>query len=180
MTADPSASPTSSAESSDPPPGEPLVDEPFVHASRPPNTGESKLVTLYYERYAGQSARMDELGRQMITVEMAVPGLYASILALLRGDQAVLPGGPWAVPWLYVTFGGWGLALLLTFLALFPRDYTVDTDILRADPAATDGVLGIEDYFRRPAVYKWWLLGAAMVAFGVGIVGAVVVVFGPT
>ena len=147
----------------------PDSDEPLVYASRPPTSGESKLVEKYFESYAAQNKLMDELARQMITIELAVPGVYASILALLRGDKSTLPAGPWLI----VAFGGWALAALLTFIALFPRDYKVDTRILRADPAATDGVLGVEDYFRRPARYKWQLLAAAAVAFWVGVAGAV-------
>ena len=147
----------------------PAPPEPLAYRSRPPTAGESKLTELYYERFADQNRQMDELARQMITIELAVPGLYASILALLRGQDATLPPGPW----LLVAFGGWALALLLTFLALFPRRYKVDTSILRADPAAADGVLGIEEYFHRPAAAKWQLLAAAAVAFWVGLLAAI-------
>jgi hypothetical protein len=159
------------------PPFEPLPTgdrtEPSIYAARPPSTGETKLEALYYERYADQNRQMDELAKQMITVELAVPGVYASILALLRGQAATLPAGAW----LAVAFGGWALALLLTFLALFPRDYRVDPTIMRADPAADDGVLGIEEYFRRPARYKWRLLAGAAVAFWVGLAAAIGVLF---
>lgn len=157
----------------------PPADEPpdaaadsFVYASAPPTAGESLLREKFYERYADQSRLMDELARQMLTVELAVPGLYASVLALLRGDKATLPAGPWLI----VAFGGWALALLLTFLAVFPRNYAVDPNVLEADPAA-GGPLGIMDYFRRPATYKWWLLAAAAAAFWVGIAGGVWALF---
>ena len=157
-----------------PPPDEPpdAAADSFVYASRPPTAGESLLREKFYERYADQSRLMDELARQMITVELAVPGLYASVLALLRGDKATLPAGPL----LWLAFGGWGLALLLTFLAVFPRNYPVDTTLLEADPAA-GGPLGIVDYFRRPARYKWRLLAAAAAAFWVGLAAGVWVLF---
>lgn len=152
---------------------------PLVYAARPPTSGERALIDKFYEHLAGQSAQMDALARQMITVELAVPGLYATVLALLRGDKATLPGGPL----LLLTFGGWGLALLFTFLALFPRRYRVDTSVLRSDPAAAvnpaanDAPLGIEDFFSRAATTKYRLLAAAALAFWVGIVAAIVVLF---
>ncbi len=154
-----------------PPPSEP-VEPSTVYASQPPTTGESKLVEKFHERLADQSKQMDELARQMITIELGVPGLYASVLALLRGDKATLPAGPL----LWLAFGGWGLALLLTFLAVFPRSYPVDMTLLEADPAA-GGPLGIVDYFRRPARYKWRLLAAAAAAFWIGLAAGVWVLF---
>ncbi len=144
-----------------------------VYDSRPPTPGERVLIDRFYEQWADQSKLMDELGRQMITVELAVPGLYASILALLRGQEATLPGG-WA---LAVAFGGWFVALALTFAAVFPRRYRVDPLLLRADPAAGEP-LGLEEFFHRPARAKYTLLAAAAVAFAVGVAGAVVLLFG--
>lgn len=156
-----------------PPPSEP-AEPSTVYASRPPTTGESKLVEKFHERLADQSKQMDELARQMITIELAVPGLYAAILALIHGDKATLPAG-WPTA---LAFGCWFAALLLTFVALFPRDYRVNTSILRADPAAAEsGVMGVEDFFRRAAEYKKrWLLMAAL-AFWAGIAAAVLVLF---
>jgi len=140
-----------------------------VYPSAPPNAGESLLREKFYERYADQSRLMDELARQMLTVELAVPGLYAAILALVHGDKATLPAG-WPTA---IAFGCWFAALLLTFVALFPRDYRVDTSILRAEPAA----MGLEDFFRHAAEYKKrWLLAAALV-FWAGIAAAVLVLF---
>lgn len=144
-------------------------DEPEVFASRPPTSGERALVEKFHERLAGQSKLMDELAKQMITVEMAVPGAYAAVLALLRGQEATLPAGPL----LPVAFGGWLVALALTFGALFPRDYTVDASVLRADPDKEGGPLGVEDFFRKSAVYKRRLLAAAAVAFWIGVAAAV-------
>ncbi|WP_295457393.1 hypothetical protein [uncultured Thiodictyon sp.] len=35
-----------------------------------------------------QSTRLDELARQLITVELAVPGLYVTVLRLVAGEKA--------------------------------------------------------------------------------------------
>lgn len=147
----------------------PDSDEPIVFASRPPTPGERALIEKFHERLADQSTLMDELARQMVTVELAVPGLFAAVLALLRGQDATLPAGPLVV----VTFGCWLLALVLTFVALFPRNYRVDPTVLRRDPAAAGDTLGVEDFFRKSAEYKRRLLVAAAVVFWLGIAAAV-------
>ena len=150
------------------------TDEPPVLSSRPPTAGQRALLEKFHERLAGQSAQMDELARQMVTVELAVPGIFAAALALLRGKDATLAAGPL----LYVTFVCWLAALLLTFAALFPRDYRVDPTILRRDPAAKDDTRGVEDFFRRSAEYRRWLRVAAAAVFWVGIAAAVAMLFG--
>lgn len=155
------------------PDDEPLVDDQQVILGQPYDPGEHILVERFFERLADQSKQMDELARQMIAVELAVPGLYASILALLRGQNATLPGGPLLV----LTFGGWFIALAVTFVALFPRRYRVDPTILRNDPAAGSETLGLEDFFRRSAAYKRGLLAVAALIFWAGIVAAVWLLF---
>lgn len=152
---------------------EPAEEPPVIYSSRPPDEGEELLIKAYYERFTGQSKLMDDLAKQMITVELAVPGLYATALALLRGKDATLAlGRP-----IYVAFGGWALALLLTLAAVFPRHYKVDPSILRADPNTPDSgdpdnPIGIMDYFERPARRKWELMAMAAVAFWAGLIAA--------
>lgn len=144
-----------------------------AYASRPPDAVESTLRQKFAERYAAQSEQMDALARQMVTIELAVPGLYAAILALVYGDKATVPPGVL----LFLTFGLWALALALTFAALFPRNYRVDPGIQRADPTAGGDVLGVEDFFRESAAYKRNLLAAAAVVFWAGIIAALFLLF---
>ena len=153
-----------------PDPGPPPAADPspIVYASRPVAPGERVLAERFFERLADQSKQMDDLARQMITVELAVPGLYASILALLRGQDATLPAG-WPVA---VTFACWLAALAVTFLALFPRPYRVDPTVLRRDSAATDGPLGLEEFFALSAQRKRALLVIAAALFWLGIAAA--------
>jgi hypothetical protein len=171
---------TGSSPPGDRPPTEPTAEPPFdpaepplVYTARPPTAGERVLAEKFFERLADQSRQMDELAGRMITVELAVPGLYASILALLHGQEATLPAG-WP---LAITFGCWLAALALTFLALFPRRYRVDPTILRADPAGAGEPLGLEDFYARSASAKRWLLLAAALVFWLGIAVAVWLLF---
>jgi hypothetical protein len=149
-------------------------DSPVIIAGQPYDPGEHVLAERFFERMADQSQQMDELARQMIAVELAVPGLYASILALTRGQSATLPAGPL----LWLTFGCWFIALAVTFVAFFPRKYRVDPTILRGDPDGDSETLGLEDFFNRSAAYKRRLLAVAALIFWAGIAAAVGLLFG--
>jgi hypothetical protein len=51
---------------------------------------------------------LDELARQLITLELAVPGLYATALWLVAAEKATVA----ASPGLYAALACWGLALV--------------------------------------------------------------------
>lgn len=145
----------------------------IVYDSMPLSPGDVLLRQKFYERYAAQAEQMDALARQMITVELAVPGLFATILALLAGDKATVPVSGWII----AAFLAWLASGILTFVALFPRTYRVDTDMLQMDPEDEGDVLGIEDFFRRSASYKYRLLLASAILFWLGIIFALILLF---
>lgn len=148
-----------------------MNDQPI--ATRPPNSSEKLLRDKFMERYAAQSDRLDKLGQQLITLELAIPGLYATVLKLTQGDKVTVP----ADGWLYFTFACWFIALLLTLVSLIPRSWRVDAAILQRDPVQPDGPLGLEDFFYQSAQYKRRLLIPAILIFWLGIFGAALVLF---
>jgi len=115
------------------------------------------------EDIAGQSARMDELARQIIALELAIPGIFATALKLVAGDKGTIAAGIW----LYLTFACWALALALALISLVPRRYPVDMGRLFADEG--DGALSIEGYFHRSALHKRRLLLPSCGLFFAGI-----------
>ena len=141
--------------------------------TRPLNSGETLLQEKFAESIAGQSDLMDKLGQQLITLELAIPGLYATVLKLTQGDKAIAT----VDGWLYFTFGCWFLALALTLISLIPRNWQVDPTILKPDPTGKTKVLGVEAFFHKSALYKRRLLIPACLIFWAGIVGAVLVIF---
>ncbi|MFZ1756787.1 MAG: hypothetical protein WAU10_23760 [Caldilineaceae bacterium] len=148
-----------------------MTEQPI--ATRPPSSSDKLLRDKFMERYVAQSDLLDKLAQQLITIELAVPGLYATVLKLTQGDKATVP----ADNWLYFTFACWFLALLLTLVSLVPRNWRVDTKIVQRDPAQPDGPLGLEDFFHQSAQYKRRLLIPAIIFFWLGILGAVFVLF---
>jgi hypothetical protein len=133
--------------------------------TRPPDTYEEKIKEKYAESFANQSDLMDKLAQQLLALELAIPGLYATVLKLISGDKATVPVNNM----LYVTFGLWVVALGLTLMALMPREWKVNPEIMLQDPKSTTGELGIKDFFAKSARYKRNLLIVATILFFFGI-----------
>jgi hypothetical protein len=133
--------------------------------TRPPDSYEEKIKEKYAESFANQGDLMDKLAQQLLALELAIPGLYATVLKLISGDKATLPVNNM----LYVTFGLWVVALGLTLMALVPRAWKVNPEIMLQDPKSTTGELGIKDFFAKSARYKRNLLIVATILFFFGI-----------
>lgn len=136
---------------------------PTIPLSRQDELLRDRLI----EDVAAQSTRMDELARQLITLELAVPGLYATALRLVAGEKATVAAGPG----LYAALACWGIALVLALASLLPRRYTVDPNRLVGDDRA--GPLSIMGYFDLSARFKRWLLIPSSALFYVGICAAI-------
>ncbi|MCB8953744.1 MAG: hypothetical protein H6650_17190 [Ardenticatenales bacterium] len=148
-----------------------MDDQPII--TRPLNSSEKILRDKFYERYAAQSELMDKLGQQLVTLELAIPGLYATVLKLTQGEKAVVT----VDKWLYITFGCWFLALLLTLISLIPRNWRVDPKVFKGDPVKQDEPLGLEAFFHKSAQYKRRLLIASITFFTVGTLSSVFLLF---
>lgn len=142
-----------------------MSEENGVYDTTPPDENDNLLREKFYEDIAAQSERVDNLSAHLLSIELAIPGLYAGILKLISGDKAVL--GNTAV--VQITFLLWGLAVAATLVSLTPRKWNVDTDILIQDPKRMDEGLGIEDYFNKSARWKllWAILSSALFFAGV-------------
>lgn len=148
-----------------------MDDQPIP--TRPLSSSDKLLRDKFYERYAAQSDLMDKLGQQLITLELAIPGLYAAVLKLTHGDQATAaPGAA-----LYLTFGCWFTALLLALASLVPREWRVDPTIFKGDPAQPQNPMGLEAFFYKSAQYKRRFLIPSILLFAVGTISAALFLF---
>ncbi len=143
-----------------------MNDKPIP--TRPPSGTEKLLKEKFAESIAGQCEHMDKLGRQLITLELAIPGLYATVLKLTSGSKATLSTSPG----LYIAFACWFIALLFTLISLIPRSWKVDPSIMKQDSSKQVAYLGIEDFFHKTAQHKRRLLIVARLVFFVGVVSA--------
>ena len=124
---------------------------------------EKKLEEKFTEEIINQSSLMDSIGKQLITLELAIPGVYATALKLTADRDATLHGGIF----LSLTFLLWFIALAFTFLAIFPKEYKVDTK--RLDK--------IEDFFRQSAKYKRKMLMISAFIFFAGVTTSIFTIF---
>lgn len=126
---------------------------------------EKLLRQKFYENIAAQSDLMDKVSERLLTLELGIPGLFATVLKLTRGEGATLPINAA----LNLAFVFWLFALILTLMALTPKKWTVDDAVLKQDPKKFSEGLGIEDYFEQSALYKRRLAIASSILFFVGI-----------
>ena len=146
---------------------EPIKTEPL-------SRGEQKLIDKFYEDKVRQADRMDELAKQLIVLELAIPGIYATMLRLVSGKNAV-PGNSFLLAAAFIL---WLLALIITFMCLVPKSWKVDTDILkRQAPAAEDQPLSVDEYFLRSAKTKRKFIVWGGFLFFSGIIAAVLSIY---
>ena len=144
-----------------------MSDQPI--STRPLSESEKRMREKFYESLTAQTDLMDKLSERLLTLELAIPGLYAAVLKLTSGGAATAPTNTA----LYLTFGCWLTALILTLIALVPKKWSVDPAILRQDPKKLSERLGIEDFFEQSALYKRRLIVASSVLLFLGICSAV-------
>ena len=140
-----------------------MKDTPFP--TRPPNPGEKLLRDKFYESVVAQDELMGKALSQLLTLELAIPGLYATVLKLIRGDSATVQ----LTPAFYLTYACWLVALGLTLYALIPKNWKVDPTVLVQDPTHYADGIGIEDFFRQSAQYKRRFLIVSSLLFFIGI-----------
>jgi len=134
-------------------------------STRPLSDHEKTMREKFYGSIVAQSELMDKLSGQLLTLELAIPGIYATMLKLVSGDKATVQLNPA----FYLAFLAWFAALALTLIALIPKKWTVDPAILKQDPQKFSEGLGIQDFFEQSANYKRWLVIGSSVLFFAGI-----------
>jgi hypothetical protein len=133
--------------------------------THPLDEHEKLMRKKFYESITAQSELMDKLSGQLLTLELAIPGVYATMLKLVSGDKATIQVNAA----FYLAFIAWFAALALTLIALTPKKWTVDPSILKQDPQKFSEGLGIEDFFLQSARYKRRLVIGSSVLFFVGV-----------
>lgn len=142
--------------------------------TQPPSPTDEVLLKKFDEDFADQANRIADMAKQLITIELAIPGLYATILKLLQGKETFVKLG-WPV---YLIFGFWFLALLLSLAALLPKKYKVDRSVIRRDPIQQlTPPLSLEAYFIISATYKYNWVCASCLCFFAGIITAMFSLF---
>ncbi|CAA6808039.1 MAG: Unknown protein [uncultured Sulfurovum sp.] len=125
------------------------------YTSKPLDSIDKKLQEKFAEDIANQATLMDNMGKQLLTLELAMVGIYATVLKLIAGDGATLDGS-WAIG---ITFLFWFMAVVATVLAIFPEEYEVN----KTKPDE------IEKYFYASARKKGKMLVVSVALFFIGV-----------
>ena len=126
-----------------------------AHPTRPVRHDERLVLERFVDAIVEQSRLMDAVARQLLVVELAVPGLYATMLKLISGKERLALSLA-----VHLAFACWLLALVFSLRAMLPRPYH---NVRRDSPSS------IEEFFDRAARYKRrWLL-ASITTFVTGL-----------
>ncbi|EIJ41797.1 hypothetical protein BegalDRAFT_0889 [Beggiatoa alba B18LD] len=148
---------------------------PPIIQTRPPSETDKYLQQKFVEEIVQQANRLDELAKQLFTLELAVPSVYVTVLQLVQGEKASLGLNAYLIS----AFTLWFLALLLTFFTLFPNNrYKVRRNLIRRETSnnPTEGI-SIEEFFQKSARDKYWELVAGSVCFFLGLACAGLSIF---
>jgi len=144
-----------------------MSDKPIE--TRPLDEGEKILRQKFYESFAAQSDLLDRLSEKLLTLELAIPGVYAAAVKLARGENAAVTVNVA----FYAAFACWLLALIFTLVALAPKYWKVNTKILIQDRQKYQEGLGLEDFFKKSAQFKLRLTTLSSILFFLGVFSAV-------
>ena len=111
-----------------------MTDTPIK--TEPPSPETQFLREQYYAAKTKQSDLMDAWARDLLKLELAIPGIYAAVLKFVEGSSAKAPDSPL----LFGVFGCWGVSLLITVVAIVPRAWKVDVAKVKAIPRIRSGI----------------------------------------
>jgi len=126
-----------------------------IYKSKPLTKIEQKLQEKFAEDIANQATLMDSMGKQLLSLELAMVGIYATVLKLIAGDGTTLTGG-WSIG---ITFLFWFMAVVATVLAIFPEHYQIDSTKMDE----------IKNYFYKSAHKKAKMLIWSLALFFAGV-----------
>ena len=110
------------------------MDDDIVY-SAPPSKSDEELEKGFVTAIIDQPKLLDELAKQLVTLGLAIPGLYATVLKFIGGDDAVVKSS-----WLIIgAFACWFIALALSLFSLRPRKWKVDRSKLCSNKPAAPG-----------------------------------------
>ena len=132
-----------------------MQEDNKTYQSKPLTPIEQKLQEKFAEEVANQATLMDSMGKQLLSLELAMVGIYATVLKLISGESATLETG-WSVG---IAFLFWFMSVVATVLAIFPEEYKVDSSKMDE----------IKAYFHKSARKKAKMLIVSIALFFTGI-----------
>lgn len=122
---------------------------------------DTTIIESFAKDITEQNRLMDDIAKQLISMELAIPALYATVLKLIYGKDATIIDGGYI---LLIGFVFWFLSLVVTFVAIFPQKYTIDKS----------NISEIEGFYTQSAKYKAKYLSLGAILFFMGVLSSVI------
>jgi hypothetical protein len=152
-----------------------MSSNPAIKTRPPSSPNDIALLEKFSNEIVKQSDRLDDLAKQLFTLELAIPGIYATVLKLVSGEKGVFVHSSF----LYITLLLWFMAFATTLVSLFPRKYQVMQDVARRDTPSDSEKLSVEEFYISSAAYKYRALAVASLCFFGGVITAFCVILFP-
>ena len=138
---------------------EPITGEPVAHP------GDEILIDAYQQEIIKQSERFEAIAKDLLQLELAIPGLYVAALQFIKTPQSL------SSTLIVMTFVFWLLALAFTLRALLPKPWSVlDHVVRRTHKLSQTDDLTIEEYFQKSTIFKRKYVIASILAFFTGTI----------
>lgn len=125
-----------------------------------------------------QSNRLSETAKSLLTLQLAVPGIFAAILKMFEGSKATLVQADYFTTTLIIgAFLSWMLALGLTLSVLRPDPYRVNplaTSRKAEGKSEKEQTLGLLELYQQSAVRKFQRV---TISSGLTFLGILLMVF---
>lgn len=138
---------------------EPIEGKPLSHP------GDKLLIEAYQQEIIKQSERFEAIAKDLLQLELAIPGLYVAALQFIKTPESL------STFLIVLTFLFWFLALVLTIVALLPKRWSVlDHTVRRTQVVNKTDDLTIEEYFQESTKFKRKFVIASILAFFTGMI----------
>lgn len=153
-----------------------MSNSPDPLPTRPPSPEGTELVAAFAKERSQQLARFDDLAKELLKVELAVPGLYLSALKL--GKEPSLSQSPWGAALNSLAFVLWACALVAGLWSLFPKKYQVLRDVpFRIEPTQGTEPLSIDEFYAIVTCFKGVCLRWSAAFFLSGTIAAAISIY---
>nr|VFK30117.1 MAG: hypothetical protein BECKMB1821I_GA0114274_101359 [Candidatus Kentron sp. MB]VFK75063.1 MAG: hypothetical protein BECKMB1821H_GA0114242_101459 [Candidatus Kentron sp. MB] len=156
--------------------------------TQPATPTEVTLSDACRKEIVKQVKRLDDLGKELLKIQLIIPGIYTAVLKLVGDGDLCLASSTTGNIITGLAFLFWIIAIACTLWGIFPKRYDVQCDAVARVPAAalpetrepgesTTLPLTAREFFEKSAEHKRKYLTWAVALFFIGVVCAALAVF---
>nr|VFJ62584.1 MAG: hypothetical protein BECKFW1821A_GA0114235_11312 [Candidatus Kentron sp. FW] len=157
-------------------------------STQPATPTEVTLSDACRKEIVKQVKRLDDLGRELIKIQLIIPGIYTAVLKLVGNDEPCLTGSITGNIVTGLAFLFWIIAIACTLWGISPKRYNVQCEAAgrvsaakapeaRGTAASFGPPLTAGEFFEKTAEHKRKYLTWAVALFFIGVVCAALAVF---